>query len=53
MLVRKHEEDFRMCIDYRKFNVVTKRDVQPLPRVNDILESLDGACYFTSLHLAS
>lgn len=53
VLVRKRDGDFRMCIDYRKLNAITTRDAQPLPRVDDILESLDGACYFTCLDLAS
>ena len=53
VLVRKRNGDFRMCIDYRKLNAVTTKDAQPLPRVDDILESLDGACYFTCLDLAS
>ena len=50
---RKRDGSFRMCIDYCKLNAVTSRDVQPLPRVDDILKSLDGACYFSCLDLAS
>lgn len=47
VLARMRDGSFRMCIDYRKLNAVTSRDAQPLPRVDDLLESLDGVCYFS------
>src|SRR5438105_7019735 len=44
-----------MCfyINYRKINSVMKRDSYPLPRIDEILNSLRGSRYFTSLDLAS
>ena len=53
VLARKKDGSYRLCIDYRKLNSVTIKDAQPLPRTDDILESLDGAVWFSTLDLAS
>ena len=42
----------RFCIDYRKLNSATN-DMYPLPRINDILDTLGKTRYFTSLDLAA
>src|SRR6185369_11022068 len=41
------------CVDYRKLNHVTKRDRYPLPRIDDMLETLSGCQWFSFLDLAS
>ena len=43
----------RFCIDLRKLNVCTIKDAQTLPRIEDSLNSLNGAVIFTSLDLKS
>ena len=40
--------DWRVCIDYRKLNVVTKKDHFSLPFVDQILEQLAGQYFFVS-----
>jgi len=45
--------EVRLCIDYRRLNVVTERDGYPLPRIEDSLGRLSGAKYFSSLDLES
>lgn len=47
--VRKKSGDLRLCIDYRQLNAKTIRDRQPLPRIQDVLESLAGNSWFTVL----
>ena len=37
---------WRVCIDYRKLNLVTKKDHYPLPFMDQILEKLVGQNYF-------
>ena len=41
-----------MCVDYRALNKQTIRDQYPLPRINELLERLGQARYFTKLDLA-
>ncbi|GFT85674.1 retrovirus-related Pol polyprotein from transposon 297 [Trichonephila clavipes] len=43
----------RFCVDYRKLNSVTKKDVYPLPRIDDTLDCLKGAIFFSSMDLRS
>ena len=53
VLVKKKDNSVRFCIDYRKLNKITKKDVYPLPRIDDSLNALGRARYFSSFDLAS
>ena len=43
----------KICVDFRRLNSITKKQIFPMPRVDDVLDSLGDACYFTTLDLAS
>ena len=53
VLVRKKDGTLRICVDYRHLNSVTKLDTFPLPRIDDLLDQLGSAKYFTTLDLAA
>ena len=53
VLVSKKDGSLRFCVDYRRLNSITCKDVYPLPRVDDILSALGESQYFLSLDLAS
>ena len=53
VLVHKKDGGLQFCIDLRKLNNKTIKDVQSLPRMEDTLDCLGGATIFTSLDLQS
>ena len=53
VMTTKKDGDPRFCVDYRKLNQVTIKDRYPLPRIDDTIDALHGAKYFTTLDLFS
>ena len=53
ILVHKKDGSLHFCVNYHRLNSITVKDVYPLPRVDNILDALGGAKYFSSLDLAS
>ena len=48
---KKTPGEFRFCVDYRRLNALTKRDVYPLPSLDDVFNKLAGSQFFSSLDL--
>ena len=53
MLVPKKNGEVRSCVDYRRLNWLKKKDVYPLPRIDDSLDQLTGSSYFSIIDLKS
>ena len=53
VLVRKKDGTLRFCIDFRKLNARTKKDLFPLPHMQETMESMVGAQFFSSMDLKS
>ena len=53
VLVPKKGGGWRMCVDYRELNQVTKKDAYPLPRIDSLMRMFEGSSYFSTMDLKS
>ena len=53
ILVKKKDCICRLVVDYRGLNKHIEKTSWPLPRINDVIDSLDGNCYFSNIDLTS
>ena len=53
IFVAKKDGTMRMCMDYRALNKITIKGKYPLPVIDDLLDQLAGAQFFTRIDLRS
>ena len=53
LFVHKKEGTLRLCVDYRALNKITIKNRYPLPRIEELMDRLAGAKYFSKIDLHS
>ena len=53
VMVKKKDGSLRFCCDFRRLNDVTRFDSYPLPRISEVISTLEGAKVFSTLDLKS
>ena len=49
VLVNKRDGTLRMCIDYRVLNRKKIKNRYPIPRIDELIDELHGACLFSKI----
>jgi hypothetical protein len=53
LFIPKKEGTQRLCVDYRSLNAITIKNKYPLPRIDDLMDQLRQAKYFSKIDLQS
>jgi transposase InsO family protein len=53
LLVKKKDGSFRFCVDFQQLNAITAKSKYPVPVIEELLDELTGASWFSSLDLTA
>ena len=53
VIAKKANGTYRMCIDYRKLNLVTKKHAHPIPNIDSLLDKFKNARYISKIDMTS
>lgn len=51
--MKKKDGTFRFCVDFRHLNAITVKSKYPVPIIEELLDELSGANWFSSLDLTA
>ena len=51
LLVKKKDDTFRFCVDFRQLNAITRKSKYPVPIFDQLMDELSGAQWFSTLDL--
>ncbi|GJY12917.1 putative reverse transcriptase domain-containing protein [Tanacetum coccineum] len=51
LFIKKKDDSFRMCINYKELNKLTIKNRYPLLRIDDLFDQLQGSRYFSKIDL--
>lgn len=46
VLVKKKDDTWRLCVDFRKLNTLTIKDRFPIPLIKDLMDELGGSAVY-------
>ena len=50
---KKEKDEIRLCLDFRQLNRITERQAFPMPNIAEMMDTLNGARYFSSIDLGN
>ncbi len=53
LFVKKKDGSMRLCVDYRALNKITVKNRYPLPRIEELLDRVQGSAVFSKIDLRS
>ena len=51
VIIKKPNGEYRFCLDFRKVNKISKKDLYPIPLINELLDTLRSAKFISKRDL--